>query len=468
MTLPGHTVFGEETDLSGKRVGVVGLARTGLASVRYLLNRGAQVVGADAKTAAELADAHHEVTSLGAEVVAEFGGLSQLGDVDLIVISPGVPREHPALTEARVAGIEVIGEIELAYRLCPVPMVAITGTNGKGTTTMMTGHMLDAAGIPNVVAGNIGLPVISQIDRADQAEVMVVEVSSFQLETTMHFRPYIAILLNITPDHLDRHADLAEYGAAKARLFRNQTGDDYAILCIDDPTVAAMQTQVPSTLLAVSARSQDAAGRVEEGYLVVETGAGPQRILAAEDMPVPGLHNVTNALAAGLAAGLCGATAGQMAEGLKKFEPADHLLREVVEVRGIKFIDDSKATNTAAAMADLTTLSGPVLVIAGGQSKGADFSQFGHRLGERAKLVCLIGESGPALEAAIGGATDTIAAVSMDQAVEECYRRAAPGDTIVLLPGCASFDMFQDQVHRGETFTRLARQIAQQEAARGQ
>ncbi len=466
MAIPAHTVFGQDIELSGKRVGVIGLARTGLACVRYLINRGARVVAADAKGADELADASHEIVSLGAEVVVEFSRLCQLGDVDLVVASPGVPCDHPALSEARAAGIQVIGEIELAYCLCSAPMIAISGTNGKGTTTMMTGHMLDAAGIANVVAGNIGLPVISQIDRASEVEVVVVEVSSFQLETIVHFRPWIAVLLNITPDHLDRHANQAEYAAAKARLFRNQTREDYSVLCIDDPTVAAMQAQVPSTPLTVSANCPGANGRVEDGFLVVDAGAGPQRILPVAAMPVPGSHNLTNALAAGLVAGLCGATAEQTAEGLKRFGPVDHLLQEVVEVRDIKFLDDSKATNTAAAIADLATLAGPVLVIAGGQGKEVEFAEFGRRLGERGKFVCLIGDSGPAIEAAIGGATNTRQAASMEQAVEECYRRAERGDTIVLLPGCASFDMFRDQTHRGEVFTRLVRRIAAREARR--
>lgn len=465
MTIPGHTIFNGQADLAGKRVGVIGLARTGLACVRYLIGRDVQVVGADAKSSQELADIVYEVTSLGGEVVTEFGELDQLGEVDLLVLSPGVPCDHPAVREAHSAGIEVIGEVELAYRFAPVPMIAISGTNGKGTTTRMVDYMLDAAGIANVVAGNIGVPMISQLERARHTQIMVVEVSSFQLATIADFRPWIAVLLNIAPDHLDRHGNLADYAAAKARLFQNQTIQDYSILCIDDPLVADMQTQVTGTLLTVSNDSREAAGRLEEGYLVTEIGTdGSQRILPIADMPVPGEHNLTNALAAALAAGLCGATAAQRAEGLKRFQPVDHLLQKVVEVGGIKFIDDSKATNTAAAMADLTTISGPVLAIAGGRGKEADFSEFGQQLGQRTKFVCLIGESGPLIEASIGEATDTVQAATMEQAIEECYRRAESGDTIVLLPGCASFDMFDSQTRRGEVFMRLARRITGREA----
>ncbi len=467
MTIPAHTVFDRPIALSDKRVAVIGLARTGLACVRFLVNQGAQVVGADSKPAAELADSCHEVTSLGAEAVTEFEALEQIDSPDLVVVSPGVPYDHPALAQARAAGIEVIGEMELAYRFCPVPIIAISGTNGKGTTTTMTGLMLEAAGVTNVVAGNIGVPVISQIEHALQADVVVAEVSSFQLETVVHFHPWIAVLLNITPDHLDRHADIEEYAAAKLRLFQNQTADDYSVLCIDDPTVAEMQGRLSSQVLTVSASDPGSSGRVEDDCLVVDTSLGIQRILPVAQMPVPGQHNVTNALAAALAAGLCGATGEQMAEGLKRFAPADHLLAEVAQVGGIRFVDDSKATNTAAAIADLSTLSGPLLVIAGGQGKEVDFSQFGQHLARRCQFVCLIGESGPLIEAAVGDAAETMQAVSMQEAVEECYRRAEPGDTVVLLPGCASFDMFEDQTRRGEQFTRVVREIAQREARPG-
>ncbi len=431
------------------------------------MSQSAQVVGADSKPAAELADSCHEVSSLGAETVTEFEALEQLSGPDLVVVSPGVPYDYPALAQARAAGVEVIGELELAYRFCPVPIIAISGTNGKGTTTTMTGLMLEAAGVTNVVAGNIGVPVISQIERARRADVVVAEVSSFQLETVVHFRPWIAVLLNITPDHLDRHADIEEYAAAKLRLFQNQTADDYSVLCIDDPTVAKMQGQLPSQVLTVSSDCPDISGRVEEGYLVVDTGSGIQRILPVAQMPVPGQHNVTNALAAAVAASLCGATGQQMAEGLKRFAPADHLLAEVAQVDGVRFVDDSKATNSAAAIADLSTLSGPLLVIAGGQGKEVDFSEFGQHLADRCRFVCLIGESGPAIARAVGDGTASMQAASMREAVEECYRRAEPGDTVVLLPGCASFDMFEDQTHRGEQFTRVVREIAQRKARPG-
>ena len=467
MTIPAHTVFGQPPDLSGKRIAVIGLARTGLACVRFLASQGAQVVGADAKPVDQLADSIHEVSSLGAEVVAEFQELEQLGSPDLVVVSPGVPYDHPALAQARATGIDVIGELELAYCFCPVPMIAISGTNGKGTTTTMTGLMLDSAGIANVVAGNIGLPVISQIEHARRAQIVVAEVSSFQLETVRYFRPWIAVLLNITPDHLDRHANLEEYAAAKLRLFENQTADDYSVLCIDDSTVAAMQHRISGMILTVSTSLSASSGWIEDDYLVIDRGCGPQQILSRDEMPLPGEHNMANALAAALTASLCGATSQQIAGGLRSSSPAEHLLQEIMHIEGVRFVDDSKATNTAAAIADLSTLSGPVLAIAGGQGKEVDFSEFGRHLACRCQFVCLIGESGPTIEAAIGNSTATMRAASLKEAVEECYRCAEPGDTVVLLPGCASFDMFEDQTHRGEQFTRLVRQIMRRKAEGG-
>jgi UDP-N-acetylmuramoylalanine--D-glutamate ligase len=206
---------------------------------------------------------------------------------------------------------------------------------------------------------------------------------------------------------------------------------------------------------------------VAEGYLAVEYDGGPRRIIPLSEMPLPGAHNVTNALAAALAASRCGVSGEQLARGLAEFTPVDHLLQEVAEVRGVRFVDDSKATNTAAALADLATLNGPLLVITGGLGKETDFSRFGERLSERAKFVCLIGESGPAIRAAVGDGTSAVMAPSLAEAVQTCFDRAEPGDTVVLLPGCASFDMFQNQTHRGEEFTRLAREIARREARRG-
>ena len=467
MPIDRRPVLQEPPDLRSKRVGVLGLARSGLACVRFLLEQGAEVIGADRKSGEELTDEVHELTSLGAQVVTEFERLGQLGQLDLLVTSPGIAWDHPALAEARGRRLEVIGELELAYRFCRAPLIAICGTNGKGTTTLMTGEMLAAAGIAHLIAGNIGLPLISQIDRSAEVEVIVAEVSSFQLETIRFLRPWIGALLNITPDHLDRHHDFAEYVAAKRRLFENQGPTDFGILCTDDATVAELKSAVPGRLLTVSTQLSAAAGRVQDGHLVIDVQQHGSEILCHVDqMPVPGLHNVRNALVAALAARLCGATAKQIARGLATFRPADHLLQAVVRTGKVTFIDDSKATNPAAAVADLTALDGPLIVIAGGEGKGSDFAEFGRTLARRARLIFLIGESKQALAEAISNDTKTRECTDLREAVQQAYKAAQAGDQIVLLPACASFDMFENQVQRGEMFTQLARETVQRSCSK--
>ncbi len=454
MLIDRDAVFSYPPDLSNKRVAVLGLARSGLACVRFLLGQGAEVVGADRKDSEQLTDEVHELTSLGAEVITEFKQLEQLGAIDLIVTSPGIAWDHPALGQARRRRLEIVGELELAYQFCRAPIIGICGTNGKGSTTMMTGLMLAAADINNLIAGNIGLPLISQIDRSAEVAVVIAEVSSFQLETIRHFRPWIAALLNITPDHLDRHSSFAEYIAAKRRLFENQTGSDFGILCVDDSAVADMQPAVPGQLLTVSTASADAAGRLEDGYLVIDiVPEGPEAICSIRDVPVPGLYNVRNALVAALAARLCGATAQQIAQGLRDFVPVDHLLQEVVKAEGVTFVDDSKATNPAAAVADLSVLDGPVIVIAGGQGKGVDFTEFGQALTRRAKLICLIGESQHEIAAAIEDDAKTIKCGELREAVHRAYSAAQADDKIVLLPGGASLDMFATKLN-GARYSR--------------
>jgi UDP-N-acetylmuramoylalanine--D-glutamate ligase len=444
-------------ELTGRRIGVIGLARSGLACVRFLLREGAQVVGADAKAREQLEDPYAQVTSLGGEFVAGFRALDQLGGPDLLVISPGVPISSPALEEARARGIEVIGELELAYRFFQAPMLAVTGTNGKGSTVTMAGKMLEAAGIKHLVAGNIGLPLISQVERTAEVEVVVAEVSSFQLESIRYFRPWQACLLNITPDHLDRHGSAEAYIAAKRRLFENQQSGDYAIICLDDPLAAAQTDATRARLLTVSTQTAEANGRLEGDDLVVEVDGPPRIICTRADMPVPGLHQVRNALCAALMATVCGAPAVWIAEGLRHFRAADHLLQVVCEAEGVTYLDDSKATNPAAAAADLQSLAPPVIVIAGGQGKGSDFAVYGDVLARRAKLVLLIGECKGEIAAAVGDRTAVRLCASLEEAVTEARRAAAPGDKVALIPAAASFDMFRDQAQRGERFAQLCR-----------
>ncbi|HEY3396055.1 MAG TPA: UDP-N-acetylmuramoyl-L-alanine--D-glutamate ligase [Armatimonadota bacterium] len=456
----------EETVVAGQRIGVVGLARSGMAASRFLLGRGAQVVGVDAKPESELTEERHQLLELGGEFVPEFQRREQMGPVDLVVVSPGVPDDHPALQALRSEGVPVIGELELAYRFCGAPMIAVSGTNGKGSTCVMIGKILEAAGIEHLVAGNIGLPLISQADRTHEVQFVIVEVSSFQMETTERFRPYIALLLNISPDHLDRHPDFSSYLRAKGRLFMNQHASDYAIISLDDPGLQPLVGDLTAQVLTFSAANPAANARLEGDDLVVEVEPGAEETVArASELPVCGQHFLRNALAAALAARLAGATPEQIRAGLLAFEPADHLLQNVGTVAGVRFVDDSKATNVAAALADLECLGRPLIVIAGGISKNVDFRDFGQRLGQECAAVCLIGESSAILAEAIGEAAPKFLCASMEEAVRTAFAEAEEGYTVALLPGCASFDMFRDQAERGQVFTRIVRELSFENAA---
>jgi len=464
--LPEDIMREKELDVKGKRVGVIGLARSGLAASRFLLSQGAEVVGADAKSAEQLREAHHQLEELGGEFVGGFSERQQLGEVDLVVISPGVPDDHPALTQLRAEGVPVIGELELAYRFCGAPLIAISGTNGKGSTTVMIGKILEAAGIEHLVAGNIGLPLISQIDRTYEVEYVVVEVSSFQMESTEKFRPYLAVLLNISPDHMDRHADLKSYLRAKGRMFENQRPSDYAIISLDDPALQPLATDLTAQLLSFSLDKPEATARCEQEDLILEIEPGfPETVAQVSDLPIRGVHMVRNALAAALVGRLLGAEPAQIQAGLQAFKPADHLLQYVGTVAGVCFIDDSKATNVASAVADLECLDRPLVAIVGGRGKNVDFREFGELLGHECEAVCLIGESRQLLAQAIGERTERLMCDSLESAVELAFRVSEDGYTVALLPGCASFDMFQDQAERGLAFTRCVRQLSYEYAA---
>jgi UDP-N-acetylmuramoylalanine--D-glutamate ligase len=459
----------KQMDLTGQRVAVIGLARSGMAAARFLLARGVAVVGADAKPAAELTEEAHQLTELGGEFVPGLTERAQLGTVDLAVISPGVPHPHPILEALRAEGVRVIGETELAYRFCGAPIIAVSGTNGKGSTTVMIGKMLAAAEIPHLVAGNIGLPLISQIDRTHEVAFVVLEVSSFQMESTELFRPYIAILLNISPDHLDRHPDFDSYLHAKSRMFLNQRPSDWALISLDDPGLQPLAADLTARYLSFSFDRREANARVQGEALVVEIEPGaPEVVAQTSDLAVCGTHFVRDALAAALAARLAGASPAAIRAGLRAFEPSDHLLQIVGTVSGVSFVDDSKATNVASALADLECLGRPLIVIAGGLGKNVDFHEFGRRLGEECEAVCLIGESRHLLAEAIGERTQRILCDSLENAVETAFRLAPEGGTVALLPGCASFDMFRDQADRGQVFVRCVRQLSYEYATTGE
>lgn len=446
-------------ELGGRRAAAFGLGRSGLASARFLQAHGARVTAFDEGPAERFTEALAELEALGIAAVTGVGEWSALPPVDLLVVSPGIPVDHPLLQAARQAGVEVIGEIELAYRFCPAPVVAVAGTNGKGSTTTLLGSMLQAAGIRTVVAGNIGTPLVSIVE--DDWQVVVAEVSSFQLETIVHFRPWAAILLNITPDHLDRHGDFPTYVAAKRRLFMNQEPTDLAVLNMDDPVVAGLRPLVRAQVLEVSAQSPAGVGFVQDsGLLTVRL---PERepvvVCARNDLPLRADHYVVDVLCAAVVAVAAGCDQAAIQAGLRSWRPAEHLLAEVAVIGGVRFVDDSKATNPTAASADLDTLREPFWVIAGGLNKGLDLCPFADKLANSARGVFLIGEAAGEIAAHLAGRIPVMLCGDIEAAVQAAFRAARPGETVILAPGCASFDQFRSQAERGERFAAAVRAL---------
>ncbi len=457
-------------DLANKRVLVVGLGRSGTAAAQLCAARGAQVTVTDKRSAADLPAA---VAALPASVARELGGHrpETFTAAELIVLSPGVP-EIPELAAARAAGVAITGELELASRFVAAPVVAVTGTNGKSTTTTLVGDMLHATGRPTFVGGNLGEPLADAVGTpaAGQGGFCVVEASSFQLETVETFRPRVAVLLNITPDHLDRYDGMAGYAAAKARIFTAQTAADFAVVNADDPVAVRAAAAAPSRQLQFSIAGD---GRqVPEGAWL-----GPGQLLvrlpgnAVESYPadlswlVGQRHNQANALASLLAARLAGASPEAARAGLLAFRPLAHRMELVAEVGGIAYYDDSKGTNVGAVVAALDGFPRPVVLIAGGRDKGGDYGPLADVLARVGRGAVLIGEAADQIEAAFRGRVTVERAATLEAAVATAHQRARRGDAVVLSPACSSFDMFRDYAHRAEVFRAAVARLASEAKA---
>ncbi|MEW6182599.1 MAG: UDP-N-acetylmuramoyl-L-alanine--D-glutamate ligase [Bacillota bacterium] len=441
----------------GKNILVVGAGKSGVAAARFLSAEKANVVLTDIKTAAELPEA----AALGVKTF--FGAYPAVAGFDLVVVSPGVPTELEPLSEARMRGIEVTGELELAFSLTSAPVVAITGTNGKTTTTALTGEIFKSAGWRTVVAGNIGTPLISLVEGDVPPDVIVAEVSSFQLETTLLFRPRVAVVLNVTPDHLDRHRTIAEYAAAKARIFVNQEEGDAAVLNLDDPLTAAMKGQSRGVELFFSRRHNLESGAcVRDGRLFFAHDGGPVEICGAGEIGIPGAHNLENALAAVAAAGFMGVSAHVIAKTLRDFKGVTHRLEFVDDIDGVRYINDSKGTNPDAAIKALEAYDRPIVLIAGGRNKGSRFDDFAAKVKEKARVLVVLGESAEEIAAAASAAgVDLILrAKGFKEAVHLAREAARPGDVVLLSPACASWDMFRNYEERGELFKQTVREMA--------
>jgi UDP-N-acetylmuramoylalanine--D-glutamate ligase len=444
----------------GETILVIGLGRSGLASIEVLRELGVTLYATDEKPRAELPEAVATAESFGASFVEadDVGGI--LDRLDCAVLSPGVPPTSRIARRMHQANVPVVGEIELAYRLCKAPIVAVTGTKGKSTTTALIGHLLRACGLAVRVGGNIGNPLIKEVRGVGADAWVVAEVSSFQLETIRAFKPRVAVLLNVSPDHLDRYHSMEEYAEAKYRICANQSLTDWFVGNLDDPKVRVLHwrhgdTRAQARQLWFSLRgNEEATMYVRDGVLIYAPISGDPRplpIMPCSEIPLPGEHNRQNVMAALLAALAIGCPPAPLRAAIATFGPMSHRLQLVSEIDGVRYVDDSKATNPAAVIAALRSYEQPIILIAGGRSKGSDFTAMGAEIAGRVKAVVGIGETASEILAAAPGVT-AAEALSIEEAVQRARRFAQPGDIVLLSPGCASFDMFASADDRGDQF----------------
>src|SRR5204863_380017 len=452
-------------ELRGKRVLVVGLARTGLAAALFCAARGAKVTATDARTENEIGEAIAPLRTAG--VSLELGGHRENAflEQDLIVPSPGVPADAPLLQAARAKGVAIWSEVELADRFLKGRLIGITGSNGKTTTTSLIEHILRSAGFSTILAGNIGTPLISCVDKASDKSVTVAELSSFQLELIETLRPNISVFLNLTPDHLDRHHTLESYGAAKARIFENQTEADSAVLNADDPGTTPYALTKPQVYW-FSRRQRVAQGAfVKENEILFRRDGVEEPVLQLTDIPLAGAHNVENVLAAVAATRLAGAEPAAIAKGVRSFAGVEHRLEFVAEIGGVRFYNDSKATNVDATLKALDAFPGRILILLGGKDKGSDYTVLQKPLRDKAILALLIGAAAEKIESQITGSVAIERAGTIERAVEIASHAARPGDVVLLAPACASFDQFQYYEHSGGVFKDLVHQLERQAAS---
>ncbi len=448
-----------------KRVIVMGMGRSGVACARFLNDRGGRVTVTDSGDESTLASAAADLRGRG--IAVEFGRHSAglFADADLIVLSPGVPHTLEPIVEARKRGIPVMGEIELASRFIEDPIVAVTGTNGKTTTTTLLGRMLEASGLSAFVGGNIGTPLIEYAAMGLRRDRVVVEVSSFQLDTIATFRPNVGVLLNITPDHMDRYDDFAAYAGSKGRLFENQSTEDVAVLNGGDPAIVQMAPRITAKKWFFNPRSEGDDGIFIAGSeMAARIGGRESMVMDLSSSRLTGRHNMENIAAAALAALAAGGNAQGIEAALKDFRGLPHRLEYVATVAGVRYFDDSKGTNTDAVVRALDAFDGPVVLIMGGRDKGGGYGDLRAAVKKRVKRLVLIGEAKEVIARELGDCSGgrVSKAPSMEAAVRTAHESAGPGDVVLLSPACASFDMFRSYAHRGEVFCRAVAKLSEE------
>ncbi len=459
MVLPNG---GSDFDVRDKRVTVAGAARSGIAAAELLVARGARVT---------LSDTRHDVAEAArlraAGVELELGGhrLETFRDADVVVVSPGVPPNQPAIEAARARNVPVIAEIELASRWLQGRVIAITGTKGKSTTTALTGQMLEAAGFKVTVGGNIGAPLSAQVSESTPETLHVVEASSFQLEQIDRFHPWIAVMLNFSADHLDRHPDVDAYAAAKARIFENQTGSDWAVINADDPLVLEMARRGRARTRPFARRTPLPEGTVlENGWIVSREQNATERLVPLDAIHLLGPHLVSDVMAAATVGVIAGATPAAMTGAASRFRGLEHAMELVAEVGGVRFVNDSKATNIDAARLSIESFERGVVAILGGRFKGGDFATLAEPLRSKGAAVVAIGEARDLIARALGGVVPVHRADSLADAVERAYQLARPTGVVLLAPACASFDMFRDYAERGRMFKEEVARIRRRDS----
>ena len=445
-------------ELKGKKVLVVGLGKSGLAAALFLRRRGAQVTVSDVRSAEALAKDIPALLEEGIMVEAGGHGLLTFRRQDLIVVSPGVPLDTPELAQVKRFGLPVIGELELAARFLRGKSVAITGSNGKTTTTSLLGEILEEAGFPTLVGGNIGVPVVALIEESTPETWSVLEVSSFQLESTEQFRPDIAVILNITPDHLDRHGTFENYALAKERIFAAQTAGDFAVLNADNVRAAAAAPRSTAQVYWFSMeRPVEQGAWVEEGHVVYRSSkdAPTESIIPLSGISLKGEHNVENVLAAVCAARLDGAAVEPIRRAIENFKAVEPRLEYVATLNGADFYNDSKATNVDATAKAVAAFNTPVLLILGGKDKNSDYTQLSELLRSHVRAVYTIGSAAAKIESQLRGVVPLQSCETLDKAVSAAATAAHPGEVVLLAPACSSFDQFESYEHRGRVFKEL-------------
>jgi UDP-N-acetylmuramoylalanine--D-glutamate ligase len=452
-------------EIANKKILVVGLARTGIAVARFLRRRGAAVRATDMAAEAALGPGVTELRALDIDLALGGHRVEDFTTADLIVLSPGVPHTLAPLQAARGRGVPVIGEVELAARFIREPIVAVSGTNGKTTVTELLGRMLEASGRRVFVGGNIGRPLIGYVDGGQTADVVVAEISSFQLDTIVTFRPAAGVLLNITDDHLDRYPDFAAYARSKMRLFENQTVQDTAVLNGADPVIRAQAAAIRSRRLFYNTAEDSENCAAVSGTALALRRPGREAVrLDLAPFRLRGPHNVENACAAALAALASGASPSGIQQTLSAFAPLPHRIESVGVANGVEYVNDSKATNVDAVLRALDCFATPVVLIMGGLDKGGNFGLLETAVRRRAKALVLVGNASDTIRAALGDLVPTVQAPDMAAAVGAAAGRAVSGDVVLLSPGCASFDMYPNYQARGEDFRQAVQRLNKMDA----